>query len=176
MQEFLIKNEQIGLSAISESDRPRFFYLQQDVEINKYIRVPQADPEVEKFFQALIRPWSEEENAWHGFGVRRLDDDDLMGLAFYRYKNKLAEVLEIGWKMHPDVWGKGLATHAATLLMRHLSSKYPVHKYVAYCDAGNAASERIMQKLGMQKEGHFKSDFKIGDEWRDDVAYGLVLD
>jgi RimJ/RimL family protein N-acetyltransferase len=173
---FLVENDQIGLSPVLPSDRERFFYLQQDPDINRYIRVPEPDEMVETFLTALIKPWDQQEHAWHGLGLREKNSAALCGLIFYRYKNKFAEVLELGWKLHPDVWGKGYATAGARLMMQYLSENYPVHKYVAFCDSENGASERIMQKLGMHKEGYFKADYKIGDEWRDDLAYGLVCD
>ena len=131
---------------------------------------------VETFFTALIKPWDQQDHAWHGLGLREKNSTALCGLVFYRYKNKYAEVLELGCKLNPNVWGKGYATAGARLLMQYLSQNFPAHKYVAFCDSENGASERIMQKLGMQKEGYFKSDYKIGDEWRDDLAYGLVCE
>lgn len=172
----LIQNDLIGLRYVQEEDRKLFFYLQQDIEINRYIKVPPSDAFVEKFFQTLSKPWEEEDQEYHGFVIFDLVKNTFLGLVFYRYRDKDSDVIEIGWKMHPENSGRGIATEASRLMMDYLSSNYFVHKYVAHCDAENGASERIMQKLGMQKEGLFLSNFKIGEEWRDEFAYGMVCE
>jgi len=175
MHHFIKQSTEITLSLVLASDRERFFYLQQNAEINRYIRIPQPDSEVEVFFQALVSPWTKKDNAWHGFALRLPNKSELSGLIFYRYRDKKHEIVEIGWKLHPQISGQGLATDAAQLLMEYLKESISVHKFFAHCDAENRASERIMQKIGMQKEGLFKSNFKIGDEWCDELVYGLVV-
>ena len=172
----LVQNEMIALREVHEEDRERFFYLQQDPYINRYIKVPPSDEFVEIFFQALQTVWKDEDQKWHGCAVRLLEEDLIIGLVFYSYRDKDSQIVEIGWKFHPDFEGKGYATQAAKLLMEYLPTQILVHKFVAHCDAENLASERIMQKLGMQKEGFFKSNFKFGKEWRDEFAYGLVCE
>jgi len=126
---FYVQDEVIGLRMINADDRERFFYIQQEPTINKYIRVPQPDSEVEEFFQVVIHPCS----------------------------------------------GQGYATRAMKLLISYLRENYYVHKFVAHCHVDNLASERVMQKLGMVKEAELRENFKIGDTWVDEVAYGVLV-
>lgn len=170
----VIKNDAIALRQTCEHDREQFFYLQQDAHVNRYIKAPPSDEYVENFFQLTQKPWIEEDRTYHGFAISELSDGKMIGLAFYRYRDKGSAIIEIGWKMHPEKEGMGIATQAARLLMEYLLANYSVHKFVAHCDVDNVASERIMQKLGMQKEAHFISNYKIGNKWSDEFAYGLV--
>jgi len=60
--------------------------------------------------------------------------------------------LEIGWHLHPDSWGRGLATEAAAaLLQRGLTDGVPEVWAVAHLD--NDRSARVCRKLGMRLLG-----------------------
>ena len=173
-QNLVMQSEGLGLRLVHESDRVKFFFIEQDVTTNQYIKIPKSETEVEEAFTKFQSAWSETEGDWHGLAVVDVETDEFQGMSFYRYRDKASLIVEIGWKLHPDAAGRGVATAGARMLMKFLQETYPIHKFIAHCDADNLASERIMQKLGMQKEGDFKLNFKIGEVWRDEFAYGLL--
>ncbi len=175
VENLVMQSEELGLRLVHESDRVKFFFIEQDVTTNQYIKTPKPEPEIEEFFVKLQSTWSEGDSDWHGLAVVDVETNEFQGMSFYRYRDKASLIVEIGWKLHPDAAGRGVATAGARMLLKYLQELYPVHKFVAHCDADNLASERIMQKLGMQKEGDFKLNFKIADTWRDEFAYGKVL-
>jgi ribosomal-protein-alanine N-acetyltransferase len=55
----------------------------------------------------------------------------------------------IGWIIDKHYWGKGIATHAARLLIEHLKSEFQINYLISYCDARNFPSQRVMEKIGM---------------------------
>lgn len=60
--------------------------------------------------------------------------------------------IEIGWHLHPDSWGRGLATEAARgLLARGFS--LGLEEIWAVIDLGNERSARVCEKLGMRLLG-----------------------
>ena len=175
-QNLVMQSEGLGLRLVQESDREKFNFIELDVMTNQYIKVPKSEKEVEEAFIKFQNAWSEKEGEWHVLAIVETENNDFQGFAAYRYRDKSSSIVEIGWKLHPDAEGRGVASSGARMLMKYLLENYSVHKYVAHCDANNAASERIMQKLGMHKEADFKSNFKIGETWRDEFAYGLLVD
>ena len=175
VENLVMQSEGLGLRLVQESDRVKFFFIEQDLTTNQYIKIPKPEPEIEKFFMKLQSAWSEDDCDWHGLAVVDVETNECQGMSFYRYRDKTSLIVEIGWKLHTDAAGRGVATAGARMLMKYLQENYPLHKFVAHCDADNIASERIMQKLGMQKEAEFKSNFKLGATWCDEYAYGLVV-
>lgn len=171
----VMQSENLGLRLVQDSDREKFFFIEQDVDTNQFIKIPKSEKEVQESFLKFQNEWSEEDGEWHGLTIVDVETDDFQGMAFYRYCDKNSLIVEIGWKLHPTAEGRGVATAGARMLLKYFAENYLVHKFVAHCDADNLASERIMQKLDMQKEASFKSNFKIGDTWRDEFAYGLVV-
>ncbi|MED5016074.1 GNAT family N-acetyltransferase [Paenibacillus chibensis] len=63
---------------------------------------------------------------------------------------------EVGYCFHPDYWGKGYASESAAAMLELGFRQLGLHRIYATCRPGNKGSERVMQKLGMQKEGHLR--------------------
>ncbi|WP_426561892.1 GNAT family N-acetyltransferase [Angustibacter sp. McL0619] len=60
--------------------------------------------------------------------------------------------VEVGWHLHPDHQGKGLATRAArALLDRAATAGYP--RVLALTDLDNEPSQAVARRLGMADEG-----------------------
>ena len=73
----------------------------------------------------------------------------------------------------PD-WGKGFATEAAGLLLGFGFESLGVHRTWAGCDSENGRSVRVLQKLGMTQEGHFRQNCQIRGEWRDTLVFAVL--
>ena len=62
---------------------------------------------------------------------------------------ELAGEIEIGGSIHPDLWGQGLAEEIATVTVAFAFEKMGLERIVARYRSDNAASARLVQKLGM---------------------------
>lgn len=74
----------------------------------------------------------------------------------------ITDQFEIGWHLHPDWWGKGLATESAKVLLA-LAKEAGISRVLALCDPDNDKSFAVMQRLQMHDGG-------ITEDW-----YGLPL-
>lgn len=57
---------------------------------------------------------------------------------------------EIGWRLHPFAWGRGLATEGALAILRHGFETVGLERIVAETMVVNARSRSVMRKLGMR--------------------------
>ena len=72
-----------------------------------------------------------------------------------------------------DSWGKGYATEAARAAAK-LLFEIGYRKLIAGCDAANTGSARVLEKIGMKREGCFRQAILRKDgSWGDDLQYGL---
>jgi len=62
------------------------------------------------------------------------------------------EDVEIGWWLHPDVWGRGYATEAGRAALGH-AWEYGLPRVHAVTHPGNEDSMKVCRKLGMTHEG-----------------------
>ena len=81
---------------------------------------------------------------------------------------------EVGWSIHPDFHGRGIATEAAGEMLRVGFESMDFHRISAECDPRNVASERVMAKLGMRREAlHLEAMFVKG-EWCDSLVCAIL--
>lgn len=83
---------------------------------------------------------------------------------------------EIGWVIHPDVAGRGIATEAARALLDLAFGHYGVLRVHAELDARNDRSAALAERLGMRREAHRISDYWSKGEWTDSLQYGLTAE
>ena len=84
---------------------------------------------------------------------------------------------EMGWILRRDCWGRGYATEAARALMAHARSAWGIRRFVAHCDAENAASAGVMRRLGMRCTGRAGGrKNRSSDEERYELTYEVTLD
>lgn len=83
---------------------------------------------------------------------------------------------EIGYLLHPDHSGRGLTTEAMKSLLHLGFQHFQLHRIIAKCDARNAASARIMEKLGMRREAHFRQNEFVKGEWTDEYVYAILAE
>jgi ribosomal-protein-alanine N-acetyltransferase len=82
---------------------------------------------------------------------------------------------EIGWVLDKRHHGHGYATEAATALLKHGFESLGLHRIIATCQPGNPASYRVMEKIGMRREAHFrKAHFRDESTWWDEYFYALL--
>jgi RimJ/RimL family protein N-acetyltransferase len=94
-------------------------------------------------------------------GQIRLDVDDLQGV-------------ELGYVLRRDLWNKGLVPEAAALALGFVFDELGHERAWATAASKNAASLRVMEKLGMRREGLLLRHVFADGEWRDSVLCAIT--
>jgi len=94
-------------------------------------------------------------------------DGRVIGKAgFWRYP-------EIGYILHPDVWGRGFAFECLTALIGRVFQRTDLDTILADVDPRNAASLRLLAKLGFVETRRATGTILVGEEWCDSVYLEL---
>ena len=83
-------------------------------------------------------------------------------------------IVEIGYTVAPPFQRRGYATEAVTALLGHLFGVRGAHRVTASCDQRNAASRRLLERLGMRLEGHLVESYWDGGTWADDLLFAVL--
>ena len=84
---------------------------------------------------------------------------------------------EIGWVLHPDHQGRGLATEAVRALVDACFAHLGLRRVVAEAFLANEASWRLMERIGMRREATTVRDGLHRDlGWLDGVSYAVLAD
>lgn len=80
---------------------------------------------------------------------------------------------DVGYILHPDVWGRGLAAEAAGAAIDHVFRTRDVETLSADVDPENAASIRLLERLGFVRTGSGERTWNVGGAWKDSLYYSL---
>lgn len=80
---------------------------------------------------------------------------------------------DFGFMLHPGAWGRGFATEASVAFIDYAFGTTPITKLTADVDPRNAASLRVLAKLGFVETGRAERTFLLGDEWCDSIYLAL---
>jgi RimJ/RimL family protein N-acetyltransferase len=87
---------------------------------------------------------------------------------------------ELGWILHRDYWKQGYGTEAARTMLQFGFETLKLRRIVATCDTENYGSYRVMENIGMRREGLFvqgRQGNKLFDyQWRDEYFYAILAD
>jgi RimJ/RimL family protein N-acetyltransferase len=125
-----------------------------------------ADPRVMEFMPKMLsRAESDHfveriENHFriHGFGLYAAELQSknsfigFIGLSVPNFKAKFTPCVEIGWRLSPVYWGQGLATEGAKAVAHSAFAALKLDSLVSFTAVQNAASRRVMEKLGMSRD------------------------
>lgn len=101
-------------------------------------------------------------------------DGEVIGDVVLNWQRGEHRQAEVGYVLHPDHAGRGLATEATRPMVDLAFSELGVHRVCGRLDGRNAASARVLEKLGMRREAHFRENELVKGEWTDEVVYAVL--
>ena len=87
------------------------------------------------------------------YAILLKEDNRFIGMIEIGFEGRRAE---IGFASAKRYWGKGYMTELAQAIVDWAFSQDCVFRVSAFCDLENRASARVLEKIGMQKEGVFR--------------------
>lgn len=109
------------------------------------------------------------------FPVFTIGDSQLIGhIVFHRYFGD--HTWEIGWVFNKKYYGMGYASEAAAAVVDYAFITMKLHRIIATCQPENIGSYRVMEKIGMRREGFFRKCIPADDGWWDEYVYSILED
>lgn len=108
--------------------------------------------------------------------IERASEGRLIGhLMFHEWF--APQTYEIGWICHPAYQRRGYVTEAARAMVGYGFKTMDLHRIIATCQPENPASYRVMEKLGMRREGWFRQCIaRPNGVWWDELFYAILRD
>jgi len=157
VSEYTFTSLRLGFRTWRETDLPAFTALNTDPQVMRYFPAP-LNPEASR---ALLKQLQAhyEVYGYTYFATELLDCKrfiGFIGLKFQDYEAPFTPAVDIGWRLRRESWGKGYATEGARRCLEYGFETLGLSSVVATCPTGNVPSERVMQRIGMQKQGEFE--------------------
>lgn len=81
---------------------------------------------------------------------------------------------DIGYELDHHYWGHGYATEAARALLGFGFEELALHRIYANCLTENTASARVLERIGMRREGHVRENEWMKGHWWDTFLYAIL--
>ncbi|WP_313320688.1 GNAT family protein [Stenotrophomonas sp.] len=108
------------------------------------------------------------------FAIADASTDLLIGSSALFAIDRTQGRAEIGYSLHPDWQGQGLASEALTLILLYAFDELGMRRIEADIDPRNQPSRRLVERLGFIQEGLFRERWNVNNEICDSAMYGLL--
>jgi ribosomal-protein-alanine N-acetyltransferase len=153
----ILQTERLILDTWQSSDWTAFRPIATDPEVMRYITggAPWTDDQIWVFVERQVKLYTERGFCrWKLLPKATGELIGFCGVGFWRD----APDPEIGWWLARRYWGLGLATEAAVAALRDAFERVRLERIISVAMPDNAASIRIMEKLGLKLECEFEND------------------
>ena len=145
-----------------------------DDEVTKYLTWPtHADVNVTRM---IIEEWVQKYNDldfYHWAVELREIGEPIGSLSVVSYESKTASAT-IGWCMGKRWWGQRIMPEAGSAVLKYLFEEVEFNRIASKHDADNPKSGRVMQKIGMTREGTLRASGKNNRGIVDEVYYSIL--
>jgi RimJ/RimL family protein N-acetyltransferase len=172
---FTAETERMVLRTYTPEDFVAFFDLHRREDVARYLPWPPRDEEAAR--AALERHQNVEvEVDDDGLTLAAVDKDTgrLVGDFVLILRSVEHRRGEIGYALHPDFAGRGLATEGARPLLGIAFGTLGLHRVIARVDARNRASARVLSKLGLRHEARLVQNELFKGEWSDEDDFAIL--
>lgn len=144
----ILHTERLTLRELTSADIPALAAILGDAEVMRFsVRGPLNEQGTGEFVQWAIRCYTV-----HGFGpwaVIERSNGVLAGFcALNREEVDRADEVEIGYRLAPAFWGRGLGTEIAMATLAYGFETLGLDSIIAIVQPANVASVRLIRKIG----------------------------
>jgi ribosomal-protein-alanine N-acetyltransferase len=170
-----LTTQRLILREFVAEDWPTVLAYQSDPRYLRYYEwTERTEADVRSFVQRFVDRQAEEPRLKYQLAITVAGEGRLIGNCGVRLAEAGAEAGDLGYEIAPAYWGRGYATEAAEAMMRFGFEALGLHRIWAHTVAENAASQRVMEKLGMRCEGRLRETQWYKGRWWDTVVYGIL--
>lgn len=149
------RTERLILRSWKPEDLAPFAAINKDEQVMKYFPSPLTDEETEAFYLRIQKEF--ESKGWGLYAVELRKSGEFIGyvgLHEIGFEADFTPGVEIGWRLGAACHNRGYATEAAKEVLT-LAKTHGIARLYSFTAEINRLSERVMQKIGMEKIGGF---------------------
>lgn len=169
----IFQTYRLTIRDFSESDLQIVHDLVQEPEVYKYQHWgPNTKEDTTNFIKMCVGQQSEVPRRSFEMAITMTETKELLGAIGIRVRSYNKS--DIGYWVRKDMWGEGIATEATHGLLKFGFNNLGLNKISATASPENLGSVRVLEKVGMKKEGYLKDDMLVRGEYRDSLLMAIL--
>ncbi|MBQ4821600.1 GNAT family N-acetyltransferase [Aquimarina sp. MMG016] len=168
----MLYTDRLQLRVIKEEDLKKIHELHSIPEVDKYnaLGIP-TNIQVTEF---VVDEWLESIRLRREYVYAIEKDSSFIGLIAIRIGNSKYKIATVWYKINPEFWGKGYATEALMGILNFGFEELNLHRIEAGCAVNNLGSIRVLEKVGMIREGNKRKVLPLKSGWSDNYEYAIL--
>ncbi|MFE3647718.1 GNAT family N-acetyltransferase [Streptomyces sp. NPDC059101] len=174
--DYPLRTERLDLRPVRHDDFDAIYAYQRLPEVCRYLYWGPHDEAGSRASVAdkVTRTALRESGDFLQLAVVVHETGTLVGDVTFVYTRREHRQGGIGYVFHPDHAGHGYATEASRALLKLGFEELGLHRIQAELDGRNTASAKLLERLGMRREGHLRENEFLDGEWSDEVIYAIL--
>ncbi|MEI7734296.1 MAG: GNAT family N-acetyltransferase [Ferruginibacter sp.] len=171
----VLTTERLILRQIDAADAPQILALRSSELVMKYINKERAKnlEDAMAFVERVNTGLSSGEGITWGMALKEAPEKLIGTIGLWRIIKQHYRA-EIGYMLHPDLWGKGYTNEAIKAVIDCGFTTIQLHSIEAHINPGNAASAGLLESNGFVREAYFKEDYFYEGQFLDSAIYSLL--
>ena len=169
-----LRTARLRLRPFGDADADALFALHSSAVVLRYWDAPPwTERSRAERFIAACRTMAEDGTGAR-LAVERVSDEAFIGWCSLTRWNPDYRSASLGYCFDETAWGQDYATEAARAVLQWAFETLDLNRVQAETDTRNAASARVLEKLGFLREGTLREDCIVNGEVSDSWVYGLI--
>ncbi|MBX2815466.1 MAG: GNAT family N-acetyltransferase [Saprospiraceae bacterium] len=144
----LLITARLYLRQMVKADYEYLVGLHQNPEVMRYIGAPRPREVVLKRIQDILQQYQSQPELGIWMACKK-EDDERIGWACLKDLDG-SEIIEVGYRLSPEAWGKGYATELARALVAYGFRQLDLASIAGVTLPENMASRAVLQKAGLR--------------------------
>ena len=171
-----LTTKRLKLVELNFADLENIHHLHSLLETDEYNTL--GIPETIHTTGMLLKEWLDQQQlsprSSFIFCIKQLDTNRFIGLIALILGKVHFKIAEVWYKILPEYWRQGFTTEALTQLLYFGFTDLSLHRIEAGCAVENIASIKVLEKVGMIKEGCKRKVLPIRGNWVDNYFYAIL--
>jgi RimJ/RimL family protein N-acetyltransferase len=171
----MLTTERLVLREFTLSDWSATNAYESDPEVVRYETFGPYSPEESRdYIRRMLRESRKSPREIYDLALVLRATDQLIGRCGLRISDPNAREGVLWYIVNRSYWGQGYATEAARAMLGYGFAELRLHRVWADADPANTASIRVLEKVGMRLEAHFRENAWIKGAWVDSLIFAIL--
>jgi len=170
----VIDTQRLTLRRMTMADAEDVFAYSSDPEVSRHVLwdAHRSVHESRAYLRYILKQYrANEPSSW---GIELLGTGRMIGTIGFMWWNREYRSAEVGYSLAREYWNHGLMTEALRAAIRFGFDEMQLHRIEAQHETSNPASGRVMEKVGMRKEGVLRGRLYNKGRFVDVALYAIL--
>jgi [ribosomal protein S5]-alanine N-acetyltransferase len=143
----------LQLRRFTRADEDLLWQLNSDARVMRYLGGTLSPGKNRELLEQRILAYYDEHPGLGVWATLERASGHCIGFHLLNHVQGQTEVIQVGYRLFPEAWGRGYATEMTRALLAYGFQRRRLPLLTANADPGNLASHRVLLKSGLQRRG-----------------------